>query len=131
VEIDHVTIPVRDYAASKRFYERSLAPLGFRVLLDWPDRRRAYLGLEARPSSLWLVESTSAGTLDLSLAAPSRDAVAAFHATALAAGGRTSRGPGVRAEHSPDWYAARVLDPDGNAVEAVHRGERASGALAA
>jgi predicted lactoylglutathione lyase len=126
VEIDHVSVPVRDYAASKRFYQRALAPLGFVVLLDWPDERRTYLGLESRPSSLWLVESDDAGTLEISLAAASREAVDAFHAAALAAGASSSRGPASRPEYHRDYYAARVLDGDGNAIEALHRGAAAS-----
>jgi catechol 2,3-dioxygenase-like lactoylglutathione lyase family enzyme len=122
VEIDHLTIPVRDYETSKRFYERALRPLGLGVRLDWPDRRRAFLGKDATPSSLWLAESQAAGTLELALAAADSDTVDAFHAAALAAGGRTEDEPGIRPEYSPDYYAARVLDPDGNSIEAVFRG---------
>jgi catechol 2,3-dioxygenase-like lactoylglutathione lyase family enzyme len=122
VEIDHLTVPVRDYDASKRFYERALRPLGLVLRLDWPDRRRAFLGYEGGPSSLWLAESQAAGILELSLAAADADAVDAFHAAALAAGGRSEYEPGIRPEYSRDYYAARVLDPDGNAIEAVFRG---------
>jgi catechol 2,3-dioxygenase-like lactoylglutathione lyase family enzyme len=109
--IDHLTIPVRDYDAAKGFYERALAPLGFVVLLDWPDKRRAYLGLAGDPSSLWLVESPAAGGLDFCLAAPAADAVDAFRAEALAAGGRPAGDP------------TRIFDLDGNSIEAVHRAE--------
>ena len=122
MEIDHLTVPVRDYGASKRFFEQALRPLGFVVLLDWPDKRRAYLGLEHSPSSLWLVESDAAGSLDVSLAAEDAGAVEAFHAAAVEAGGFAERPPGVRREYSREYYAARVLDPDGNAIEAVCRG---------
>jgi catechol 2,3-dioxygenase-like lactoylglutathione lyase family enzyme len=121
MEIDHLTVPVRDYEVGKRFYADVLQPLGFRVLLDWPDRRRAYLGLESRPSSLWVIESTFAGTLEVSLALPDRGSVVAFHTAALAAGGRSLAEPGVREEHSGDYYAARIADFDGNTIEAVHR----------
>ena len=121
VAIDHLTVPVRDYGESKRFFEEALRPLGYVVLLDWPDQRRTYLGFEHTPSSLWLVESDAAGSLDVSLAAEDADAVDAFHAAAVAAGGRTDRLPGIRPEYSRDYYAARVLDPDGNSIEAVCR----------
>ena len=124
-----MTVPVRDYRTSKRFYERALRPLGFAVLLDWPDRRRTYLGVKPRPSSLWLAESRAAGTLELTLAADEADAVDAFHAAAVAAGGRTASEPGVRPEHSREYYAARVLDPDGNSIEAVYRGVVAPAAI--
>jgi catechol 2,3-dioxygenase-like lactoylglutathione lyase family enzyme len=129
VSIDHLTIPVRDYETSKRFYELALRPLGFAVLLDWPDRRRAYLGVEESPSSLWLAESYAAGSLEVSLAAEQAEMVDAFYAAALAAGGLEQDEPGVRAEHSRDYYAARVRDPDGNSVEAVYRGAAAAEGL--
>jgi catechol 2,3-dioxygenase-like lactoylglutathione lyase family enzyme len=120
--IDHLKIPVRDYGKSKHFFEQALRPLGFVVLLDWPDKRRTYLGLEREPSSLWLAESTAAGSLEVTLSAEDPDAVDAFHAAALAAGGRTEWPPSVRPEYSREYYAARVLDLDGNAIEAVYRG---------
>jgi catechol 2,3-dioxygenase-like lactoylglutathione lyase family enzyme len=122
VTIDHLTVPVRNYDASKRFFEQALRPLGFVVLLDWPDERRAYLGLEHEPSSLWLVESPAAGSLELSLAASEPNAVDAFHTAAVAAGARSEWLPGVRPEYSRDYYAARVLDPNGNTIETVYRG---------
>jgi catechol 2,3-dioxygenase-like lactoylglutathione lyase family enzyme len=120
--IDHLTVPVGDYESGKRFFEQALRPLGFVVLLDWADRRRTYLGLERAPSSLWLAESNAAGSLELSLAADDPEAVDAFHTAAVEAGGRTEWPPGIRPEYSNEYYAARVLDPDGNAIEAVYRG---------
>jgi catechol 2,3-dioxygenase-like lactoylglutathione lyase family enzyme len=121
MEIDHLTVPVSDYDCSKRFYAEALAPLGFTILLDWYDKRRAYLGVPPARSSLWLVESDATGTLGIALAAPSADAVDAFHAAATAAGARTLTEPGISPERSSRYYAARVLDPDGNSIEAVHR----------
>src|SRR5436190_20956617 len=94
--IDHLTLPVRDYASSKEFFERALKPLGYVVLLDWPDKRRAYLGIDHEPSSLWLVESYAAGTLELTLCAEDPDVVDAFHAAAAAAGARGGWAPAVR-----------------------------------
>jgi catechol 2,3-dioxygenase-like lactoylglutathione lyase family enzyme len=122
MEIDHLTVPVRDYELSKRFYERVLAPLGFVVRLDWPDKRRVFFGPEHRPSSLWLSETEAAGSVQVSLAAAGPDAVDAFHSTAVSAGARTEDAPGIRPEYNRDYYAARVLDPDGNSIEAVFRG---------
>jgi catechol 2,3-dioxygenase-like lactoylglutathione lyase family enzyme len=122
VEIDHLTVPVRDYEMSKRFYEQALRPLGLGIRLDWPHRRRAFLGNGTKPSSLWLAESPAAGTLELSFAASDSDTVDAFHDAALDAGGRSEHAPGIRPEYSRDYYAARVLDPDGNSIEAVFRG---------
>jgi catechol 2,3-dioxygenase-like lactoylglutathione lyase family enzyme len=121
MEIDHLTIPVRDYETGKRFYAELLAPLGFRILLDWPDRRRAYLGIHPLPSSVWVVESVFAGAVDVSLAVEDEGAVAAFHNAAVAAGAKSIYGPGVRPEHNNAYYAARIIDFDGNSIEAVHR----------
>lgn len=97
--IDHVTVPVREYERSKAFYAEALRPLGYVVLLDWHDERRAYLGLPGRPSSLWLVETEPAGGVRICLAAPSHEAAAAF--------------------------GIALLDPDGNAIEVVYRRETA------
>jgi catechol 2,3-dioxygenase-like lactoylglutathione lyase family enzyme len=126
VAIDHVILPVRDYEASKRFYEEALRPLGFALLLDWPDGRRAWFGLEGMASSLWLIESDAAGTLEVCLGAEHPEAVHAFHAEALGAGGRSSWEPGIRPEFSRQYYAARIRDPDGNSIEVVYRGQVAS-----
>jgi predicted lactoylglutathione lyase len=131
VEIDHLKVPVSDYERSKRFYAEVLEPLGFAILLDWYDKRRAYLGVPQETSSLWLVESNTTGTLEIALAAPSADAVDAFQAAAAAAGARTVREPGIRPEHSSRYYAASVLDPDGNSIEAVHRTAAAEARAAA
>ncbi len=124
--IDHLTVPVRSYDTSKAFYEPVLHALGLVLLLDWPDNRRAYFGVPSEPSSLWLVETWAAGTLDVTLMADGPDAVDAFHAAAIAAGARSDWEPAIRPEQSRDYYSARVLDPDGNSVEAVYRGAAAS-----
>jgi catechol 2,3-dioxygenase-like lactoylglutathione lyase family enzyme len=131
MEIDHLTVPVSDYELSKAFYERTLAPLGLVVLLDWPDRRRAYFGVRGEPSSLWVVESGAAGSLDVTLGADSPDTVDWFHAAALAATAESVQEPGLRGEYNRDYYAARVLDPDGNSVEVVHRRAAVADELAA
>jgi len=129
VAIDHVILPVSDYASSKAFYAGALRTLGFELMLDWPDARRALFGIRGEPSSLWLVESQSSGTLELCLSAEQPEAVDAFHAEALGEGGRSSWEPGIRPEFNRDYYAARIQDPDGNSIEVVCRGEAAAGDL--
>src|SRR5215210_1435824 len=121
MEIDHLTVPISDYERSKRFYVAALEPLGFVVLLDWHQKRCAYLGVPPGASSLWLVESPRVGALEIAVAAADPQTVEAFHRAALAAGARTLDEPGFRHEYSRAYYAARVLDPDGNAIEVVHR----------
>jgi catechol 2,3-dioxygenase-like lactoylglutathione lyase family enzyme len=127
--IDHVILPVRDYGASKRFYEETLRPLGFALVLDWPDGRRAWFGVEGTASSLWLEESDAPGTLEVCLGAEHSDAVDAFHAEALGAGGRSAWEPGIHPEFNRHYYAARIQDPDGNSIEVVCRRETAAGAV--
>jgi catechol 2,3-dioxygenase-like lactoylglutathione lyase family enzyme len=131
VEIDHLTVPVSDYEASKRFYVRALQPLGYGVLMDWPDARKLFLGSLRKPSSLWISVSDAAGAIDVALVATGPDAVEAFHAAAVAAGARSADEPGVRVQYSRDYYAARVLDPDGNSIEAVYRGDASAARLSA
>jgi len=121
MEFDHLTVPVADYEDAKAFYERVLAPLGLVVLLDWPDRRRVYFGVKGEPSCLWVVESGAPGNLDVTLTAENRDTVDWFYSAAVAAAAETVQEPGFRGEYNRDYYAARVLDPDGNALEVVHR----------
>jgi catechol 2,3-dioxygenase-like lactoylglutathione lyase family enzyme len=119
--IDHVTIGTRDHHAAKRFYELALRPLGYSVALDLRDAGRTYFGIPGETSSLWLVEGSDRGRSALSLAAADRSAVDAFYAAALAAGGRALAPPGFRPEYTPYTYAAEVLDPDWNSIEAVCR----------
>jgi catechol 2,3-dioxygenase-like lactoylglutathione lyase family enzyme len=112
MEHEHITVFVKDYDASKRFYEDVLAPLGLVKLLDWPDNRRVYFGRPGEPSSLWLVESELGGRLEVTLPAKDEGAVHSFRNTAIAAGARID--------------GARILDFDGNALEAVHHSEDAA-----
>jgi catechol 2,3-dioxygenase-like lactoylglutathione lyase family enzyme len=119
---DHLTLFVSDYSASKRFYEEALAPLGLVVLLDWPDARRVYFGEHGKPSSLWVIESELAGRLEIALPARDAGAVHSFYGTAIAAGARADREPGA----GPGSYSARIIDFDGNALEAVFGDETAT-----
>lgn len=129
MSIHHVTVPVRDYAESKGFYERALEPLGMRLLLDWPAGRKAWFGVQGEPSSLWLCESEAAGTLELTLVAGDSVSVESFHAAAVTAGARSESEPGIRPEFNRHYYAARVRDPDGNSVEAMCDRAVAAGAV--
>ena len=124
-------LPVRDYASGKRFYEATLGVLGYTLLLDWPDRRRAWFGIVGSPSSLWLKESDAAGTLEVCLAAERPEDVEGFHSQAVDVGANSTWEPGVRPEFSRDYYAARVHDPDGNSIEVVCRGQLVASAVAA
>jgi catechol 2,3-dioxygenase-like lactoylglutathione lyase family enzyme len=118
--IDHVSIGVRDVAASKRFYDAVLRPLGYRCLSD----SAASLGYGAKAPALWIgasdrpVPPDTRSGLHFCFAAPSRESVAAFHAAGLESGGRDNGHPGLRADYGAGYYAAYLIDPDGYRVEA-------------
>jgi catechol 2,3-dioxygenase-like lactoylglutathione lyase family enzyme len=114
-QIDHVWLRVRDVAASTRFY-RTIAPhAGFGVRIHGPDHTQ----LVNETLSFSLVAGTEPST-NVHMAFPGdKAAVEAFHAAAVAAGYRDNGAPGERPEYHPGYYAAFVLDPDGNNVEVV------------
>ena len=109
---DHIGLKVKDIDASTQFYEAALAPLGF-------VRDGTGFGPKGAPA-LWLYEDGNAksGT-HVAFAAKNRAAVDTFHAAGVKAGGKDNGAPGVRADYSPKYYAAFLVDPDGNNVEAV------------
>ncbi len=116
--LDHVGLGVRDVEASRRFYEAALAPLGFAVVMEVPGFPGAGFGLPGKPS-FWIRPGGPSGPAHLAFHAADRDRVDAFHAAALATGGTDNGAPGIRPHYHPAYYAAFVLDPDGNNVEAV------------
>ena len=113
---DHIGLQVKDVAASARFYRAALAPLGMVA-----DASGAGFGPEGAPA-LWLYAArngkNTAGT-HVAFRANSRAAVDRFYQEGLKAGGRDHGKAGLRADYSPTYYAAFLLDPDGNNVEAV------------
>src|SRR5882672_5642229 len=103
---DHIGLMVRDVEASVRFYAAAAGALGHELCSrDEP--------------ALYLAKGAAAPGLHVALRAPDRAAVDRFHAAGLKAGGRDHGGPGLRADYGPTYYAAFLLDPDGNNVEAV------------
>jgi catechol 2,3-dioxygenase-like lactoylglutathione lyase family enzyme len=114
---DHIGLKVKDVGASVRFYKAALAPLGHEVSSQ--DANGAGLGPKGAPA-LWLYRAENgAGGVHVALAAPDRVAVDRFHDAGLKAGGRDNGAPGLRKDYSPKYYAAFLIDPDGNNVEAV------------
>lgn len=115
---DHIGFKVQDLAASLRFYESALAPL--KRVLCFRDEACAGFGPPDAPA-LWLYRSAGpAGAgVHIALRADRRDEVDRFHAAGLKAGGRDHGAPGLRADYGAHYYAAFLLDPDGNNVEAV------------
>jgi catechol 2,3-dioxygenase-like lactoylglutathione lyase family enzyme len=124
--IDHVGFKVSDFAASKAFYERVLAPLGYGLVMEvtpemtGTDARHAGFGANGKPDFWISPGSVHQGSgVHVALQAKSRADVDAFHAGALAAGARDNGPPGIRAHYHPSYYGAFVLDPDGHNIEAV------------
>lgn len=118
--INHVSIGVRDIAATKRFYDATLGPLGYTCLSESDGG----LGYGKGAAAFWIsrtqhpVPADPESGLHLCLDAPTRQNVDAFHAAALRAGGRDNGKPGLRADYGANYYAAFVIDPDGYRLEA-------------
>ncbi len=131
--IDHLSLPVSDYARARAFYDKVLGALGCKVLMeitDAPDFIGAGYGATGSPGpALWIGAArvpvappvTPEGQ-HIAFHAASRAAVDAFHREALAAGGTDNGAPGLRPHYHPNYYAAFVLDPDGHRIEAVCHG---------
>ncbi len=115
---DHIGLKVKDIEAAVRFYQAALAGLGF--VLCSRDAAGAGLG-PPDEAALWLYASAGAGGpgIHMALRATERAAVDRFYADGLKAGGRDHGRPGLRTDYGPTYYAAFLLDPDGNNVEAV------------
>ncbi len=116
--IDHVSIQVSNFARSLSFYSKALAPLGYVAQYVDENAKSAGFGPKGEPR-LWLAEGKAPAKMHLALRSPSRDAVGAFHAAALAAGGRDNGKPGLRPDYGANYYAGFAFDPDGNNLEAV------------
>jgi catechol 2,3-dioxygenase-like lactoylglutathione lyase family enzyme len=111
---DHVGLRVKDVRASARFYGAVLEPLGLVA-----DASGGGFGPPGAPA-LWLYEAGSGERgVHLAFTAPDRAAVDRFHSAGLRAGGKDNGKPGPRADYGPRYYAAFLVDPDGNNVEAV------------
>ena len=115
---DHIGLKTRDLEASVRFYAAALAPLGYELCSS--DESGAGFGPPGEPA-LWLYAAPAGegSRAHVAFRAPDRTAVDRFHERGLRAGGRDNGPAGLRADYSPTYYAAFLIDPDGNNVEAV------------
>jgi catechol 2,3-dioxygenase-like lactoylglutathione lyase family enzyme len=123
--LDHVSLGVSDIDRSRHFYDAALRALGLVRTVDFGGGCGSDYG--AAPGSLGVeftitreraVAAPYPG-VHLCFRAPGRDAVRAFHAAALAAGGSDDGAPGLRPHYHADYYSAFVRDPDGHRIEAV------------
>ena len=115
---DHVGLNVKDYQASRAFYETALAPLGWTVIAEYPGHEVVGFG-DADRAVFWLHQREPVGTgTHVAFTCDDRATVDAFHAAGIAAGGLDNGPPGLRWYHE-HYYGAFILDPDGNNIEAV------------
>jgi catechol 2,3-dioxygenase-like lactoylglutathione lyase family enzyme len=124
--IDHLSSYALDYPATRAFYDAAMESLGYALQIEmvttwdaeFPERRMCAWG--PGQSVFWLIETKEkVSPRHFALSARDRSAVDAFHQATLAAGGRDGGAPGLRPIYHADYYAAFVLDPDENNVEAV------------
>jgi catechol 2,3-dioxygenase-like lactoylglutathione lyase family enzyme len=118
IVFDHVHLGVRDAAASKKFYETVLGTLGIPAV--WDSEHGAQFA-----NLVFTDDREPSAPVHLAFVADSREQVDAFHRAGIEAGYRDNGAPGVREQYSSKeggtYYAAFLLDPDGNNVEAVRR----------
>jgi len=123
--IDHIGFPVSDYARSKAFYTKALAPLGYSLVMEVggdvteSHAPAAGFGAGGKPD-FWIGgEGGLNKPVHVAILAKDRATVDAFYAAALAAGGRDNGAPGLRPHYHANYYGAFVLDPEGHNIEAV------------
>ncbi|MBS0379276.1 MAG: VOC family protein [Proteobacteria bacterium] len=122
--IDHTGVTVADLARSREFYARALAPLGYRLLADFPAAVTGgsdVAGFGVPPKAdFWVSQGTpNRPPVHVAFRAAERAQVDAFHRAALAAGGRDNGAPGPRPHYHEHYYGAFVLDFDGHNIEVV------------
>lgn len=123
--LDHLSIPVSDFEASKAFYLSALSPLGYELITDKPE----FAGFGLRHDgdqnidpggSFWIFQGDpTLPRIHIAFSAATHAQVAAFFTQGRNAGGRENGAPGIRAHYHPTYYAAFLLDPDGYNIEAV------------
>jgi catechol 2,3-dioxygenase-like lactoylglutathione lyase family enzyme len=118
--IDHLALRVRDLGWSRTFYEQALGPFGVEVV---ESSQGPGFSIEGG-GDFWIGEGEPpAAPVHVAFAAPDRATVDEFHRAAIEAGGRDNGAPGLRPQYHAGYYAAFVLDPDGNNIEAVCHGD--------
>jgi catechol 2,3-dioxygenase-like lactoylglutathione lyase family enzyme len=123
--LDHLGFGVSNYACSRVFYEKALAPLGIGVVMEvTPEQTGGHsaagFGKDRKPF-FWVAPGV-VGPMHVAFAGQTREEVDAFYRAAIAAGGKDNGAPGLRPHYHPNYYGAFVLDPDGHNIEAVCHG---------
>src|SRR5262249_17171784 len=113
--IAHTTLTVSDFQKSKSFYNTVLAPLGYQNTMEYGESAGFNDG---KKTHFWIDKKKSVIPTHLAFEAKNREQVEAFYNAALAAGARDNGAPGYR-DYWPGYFAAFVIDRDGNNIEAV------------
>ncbi|SMC21342.1 Glyoxalase/Bleomycin resistance protein/Dioxygenase superfamily protein [Andreprevotia lacus DSM 23236] len=119
--LHHLSFGVRDLARAAAFYDAVLATVGYRRVFE-SDTAVGYGLVDGQDAFCIKARAGAAAPgagFHLAFTARTRDDVHAFHAAALAHGGRDNGAPGLRAHYGPHYYAAFITDPDGYAIEIV------------
>jgi catechol 2,3-dioxygenase-like lactoylglutathione lyase family enzyme len=118
--IDHVTVPVKDLAVSKIFYEKTLAPFNYQVSFGEKKKFWAFdIGNRALFEISQQKEPDRLTSFHIAFRAKSREQVRQFYEAALAAGGKCNGAPGLRPQYTETYYAAFIIDPNGHNIEVV------------
>jgi catechol 2,3-dioxygenase-like lactoylglutathione lyase family enzyme len=117
VTVAHVAVNVSDWEPAKQFYVSLLEPLGYRVVYE-EEGSVAYFA-HAGGLDFGIGRRDPVGGAHVAFECDDRPAVDAFYAAAMTAGGRDNGPPGLRPQYDANYYAAYVLDPDGNNIEGV------------
>ena len=123
--IDHTGLKVSDPKKSRTFYDKALAPLGYKMMVEIPKEYTegaVVLGYGVDRPDFWVAQGTpNKPVIHIAFRADNRKQVDEFYKAAMAAGGKDSGAPGPRPHYHKDYYGAFVLDPDGHNIEAVCR----------
>lgn len=117
--IDHTGIRVSDLQKAKSFYRAALGELGYGIVFDSPYAVSFSEPQSTNPGGEFWIGEGEPVCVHLAFYAQNRAAVDAFYRAGLAAGGTDNGAPAIRARYHPNYYAAFLLDPDGNNIEAV------------
>lgn len=113
--LDHIGLRTTQFDALLQFYRAALAPLGYILMVEYPGAA----GLGRQYPDFWIGTGDKAGSnIHLAFKTEQRAVVDAFHAASMANGGKDNGAPGPR-DYTPNYYAAFIIDPDGNNLEVV------------
>lgn len=113
--LDHIGLRTTRFDTLMQFYKAALEPVGYVVMVEYPGAA----GFGREHPDFWIGADEKGGSnIHLAFKTDSRAAVDAFHAASLGNGGTDNGAPGLR-DYTPNYYAAFIIDPDGNNLEVV------------